>query len=131
MPKLTTTVETTVTVTTAVKNKVLAEMRVYAEQQGIRNQAEALMDSAKQRVEKLLTDAGARTLLENGLSRDEFEGFGAKRISGKGKRLDKKILTRLGVIKEMFDEATVEFDKKPYVRIWMPGEREYDDRSED
>mgnify|MGYP001597964741 FL=1 len=128
MGRLSTTITTTVNVlvSASLKTRVVAELESYRKHQKAMKAAEAKMETAHAKAISFLVDGGADSLVENGT---EIEGFRVKRIRGKQKRLDKKILTRLGVNQEMFEEATVETDKKPYVRIWLPGETaDYNER---
>jgi len=120
---ITTTITQTVQLSAALKRKVLTELRTWEELHTQQKILELAMEKAKACAHKIFTDAGCEQALEDGIS---IEGFKAKLVKSKGGRLDKGVLITLGVTSEMLDEATVEFDKKPFVRITAPGEKEED-----
>jgi len=123
MPKAmtTTTVTTEVKLSTALRRKVLTELKTFA---GLQQQMKVLqvaMQTKKDRVQTLFESAGEFDALTQGVALD---GFKAKYISSTRKTLDKKILIGLGVTTEMLEEATVEKPSKPYLKITSPGEKE-------
>jgi hypothetical protein len=111
----TTTVTEQVTLTPALRRKLLVELRAYA---GLRTQLKTIeyaMDKVKSKVEGVLGDVG-----ESNLSVD---GFKTALICAKGSsKLDPMKLVALGVSTSIIEKATVQGPPKaPYIKITCPG----------
>jgi len=110
-----------VKLTPALRRKLLSELRLYAE---LKLQMDVLkhgMEKAKAKVEGVLGEAGESNLA--------IEGFKTALICAKGSsKLDPQKLIALGVTTAQIEQATVVgLPKAPYIRIFVPGEREHGD----
>lgn len=124
---------TTTAVTTSLKatpkaKQMLAERCIEAvELNAKKREIDARLDRLKDEVKELFKKEKQTDALCDGT---KVNGYSLKLVCGKGKRLNKSKLIELGCEPEWLEEATEDFDKKPYIKITAPGAKGEDDDDE-
>lgn len=101
------------------RRKLLTELKVYAELKSQIATLEHTLSKHRTTVEGLVLASGADSL--------EVEGYRTTLVAGVQKKLDKQRFVMLGGSLAMLEEATVETAKKPYIRITLPNEKEWNE----
>jgi hypothetical protein len=124
-PKLSLTTTTEVTTKLSVATKVLQMLKARCEEavqlSAQKREIESRLDRLKGEVNELFKKEKQTDALCDGTQVDKYK---VKLVCGTGKRLNHQKLIELGCDPAWIIEATEEFDKKPYIKISAPGERD-------
>jgi hypothetical protein len=103
----------------ALKSKLLKRLKLYAELRAQSKALELAMDKEKAEIGALREEAGVDKLA--------IEGFSVAYVTNIRKTLIPAKLIAMGVTTSMLEEATDLKPGRPYVKISVPGQKEYNE----
>lgn len=117
-PVATVTTTREVTLKPQVRRKLLNELRAYQELKQQYKAIEMAMDKHKDAIGALREQTGETSIA--------LEGFKVTQVTQTRSTLDRKLLLEQGVTMGQIENATVTKPGRPYTKVTVPGDKEYD-----